>query len=99
MAHGGHGCISVTANVAPKLCADLMDAALAGDFKTALGLQDRLIDLHINLFLETSPAPAKYALSLLGKCSPELRLPMVPVGDQTQKAVREALAAAGISHG
>ena len=66
MAHGGHGCISVTANVAPKLCAEFQEACLAGDFGTALGYQDRLMPLHRALFLEPSPAPTKYALSLLG---------------------------------
>ena len=66
MAHGGRGCISVTSNVAPRLCADLQDACLSFDFKKALAIQDKLIPLHKALFLETSPAPVKYALSLLG---------------------------------
>ncbi len=61
MAHGGHGCISVTANVAPKLCADFQNACLAGDFAKALGIQDQLMPLHDAMFCEASPAPAKYA--------------------------------------
>src|SRR5499427_1563415 len=78
MAHGGHGCISVTSNVAPRLCSEFQAACLRGDFAAALKLQDKLSPLHINLFIETSPAPVKYALSLIGKCSDVLRLPMVP---------------------
>ena len=77
MAHGGHGCISVTSNVAPRLCAEFQAACLKGDFAAALKLQDKLAPLHINLFVETSPAPIKYALSLIGKCANTLRLPMV----------------------
>src|SRR6202011_3939417 len=73
MAHGGHGCISVTSNVAPRLCAEFQAACLKGDFAAALKLQDKLAPLHINLFVETSPAPVKYALSLLGKCANALR--------------------------
>src|SRR5512132_2426736 len=69
MAHGGHSCISVTANVAPRLCAEFQDACLKGDYATALKLQDKLMPLHTALFIETNPAPAKYALSLLGKCA------------------------------
>src|SRR4051795_429895 len=65
MAHGGHGCISVTSNVAPRLCAEFQDACLKGDYKAALKLQDKLMPLHTALFVETNPAPAKYALSLL----------------------------------
>ena len=64
MAHGGHGCISVTSNVAPRLCAEFQAACLKGDYAAALKLQDKLAPLHINLFVETSPAPIKYALSL-----------------------------------
>ncbi len=95
-AHGGVGCISVTANVAPRLCAQLQEATLTGDFKTALKLQDRLMPLHHALFVETSPGPIKYAVSLLGLCTPEARLPMVPVQDTTRKAVRDAMIHAGI---
>ena len=66
MAHGGHGCISVTSNVAPRLCAEFQGACLRGDYATALKLQDKLMPLHNALFIETNPSPAKYALSLLG---------------------------------
>jgi 4-hydroxy-tetrahydrodipicolinate synthase len=96
MAHGGHGCISVTSNVAPRLCAEFQAACLKGDFSAALKLQDKLTPLHLNLFIETSPAPAKYALSLLGKCSNIVRLPMVPASEKAQIAVREAMVHAGL---
>ena len=96
MAHGGHGCISVTANVAPRLCAEFQAACLKGDFDAALKLQDKLAPLHINLFVETSPAPVKYALSLIGKCANRLRLPMVPASEKAQIAVREAMVHAGL---
>ena len=96
MAHGGHGCISVTANVAPRLCAEFQDACLKGDFASALKLQDKLMPLHTALFIETNPAPAKYALSVLGKCAETVRLPMVPVTEKTRAAVREAMVHAGL---
>jgi len=96
MAHGGHGCISVTSNVAPRLCAEFQAACLKGDFSAALKLQDKLAPLHLNLFVETSPAPVKYALSLLGKCSDTVRLPMVPASEKAQIAVREAMVHAGL---
>jgi 4-hydroxy-tetrahydrodipicolinate synthase len=96
MAHGGHGCISVTANVAPRLCAEFQAACLKGDFTAALKLQDKLAPLHINLFVETSPAPIKYALSLIGKCANTLRLPMVAASEKAQVAVREAMVHAGL---
>jgi 4-hydroxy-tetrahydrodipicolinate synthase len=96
MAHGGHGCISVTSNVAPRLCAEFQSACLRGDYAAALTLQDKLMPLHNNLFIETNPAPAKYALSLLGKCSDSVRLPMVPVNEKTRAAVREAMVHAGL---
>jgi 4-hydroxy-tetrahydrodipicolinate synthase len=96
MAHGGHGCISVTSNVAPRLCAEFQAACLRGDFAAALKLQDKLSLLHIDLFVETSPAPAKYALSLLGKCQNTLRLPMVPASEKAQAAVRHAMVHAGL---
>jgi 4-hydroxy-tetrahydrodipicolinate synthase len=95
-AHGGHGCISVTSNVAPRLCSEFQTACQKGDFATALRLQDKLAPLHINLFVETSPAPVKYAMSLLGKCSNLLRLPMMPLSDKGQTAVREAMVHAGL---
>jgi len=96
MAHGGHGCISVTSNVAPRLCSEFQNACLKGDYATALKLQDKLTPLHINLFVETSPAPIKYALSLLGKCANTVRLPMVPATEKAQVAVREAMVHAGL---
>jgi 4-hydroxy-tetrahydrodipicolinate synthase len=96
MAHGGHGCISVTSNVAPRLCAEFQAACRKGDYSAALKIQDKLAPLHINLFLETSPAPVKYALSLLGKCAETVRLPMVPVSDKTRAAVRDAMVHAGL---
>jgi 4-hydroxy-tetrahydrodipicolinate synthase len=95
-AHGGVGCISVTANVAPKLCAQLQEATLNGDYAKALKLQDKLMPLHHALFVETSPGPVKYAASLLGLCDPEARLPMIPVVESTKKAVREAMVHAGL---
>ncbi|MFO1123398.1 MAG: 4-hydroxy-tetrahydrodipicolinate synthase [Hyphomicrobiales bacterium] len=95
-AHGGVGCISVTANVAPRLCAKFQEATLKGDYAAALKLQDRLMPLHHALFVETSPGPVKYAVSLLGHCTAEARLPMVPVAESTKKAVREAMVHAGL---
>ncbi|MFP3944376.1 MAG: 4-hydroxy-tetrahydrodipicolinate synthase [Alphaproteobacteria bacterium] len=97
MAHGGHGCVSVTANVAPAECAAFQNACLSGDFRTALEYQDRLMPLHRALFVETNPGPAKFALSVLGKCRNVLRLPLVPVAPQTEQVIREAMAAAGIN--
>jgi 4-hydroxy-tetrahydrodipicolinate synthase len=96
MAHGGHGCISVTANVAPRLCAEFQDACLKGDYETALKVHDKLMPLHSALFIETNPSPAKYALSVLGKCADTVRLPMVRLADKTKAAVREAMVHAGL---
>ncbi|MFL5096909.1 MAG: 4-hydroxy-tetrahydrodipicolinate synthase [Xanthobacteraceae bacterium] len=96
MAHGGHGCISVTSNVAPRLCAEFQDACLKGDYQAALKLQDKLMPMHIALFVETNPAPAKYALSVLGKCAETVRLPMVPIGEKTRHQVRDAMVHAGL---
>jgi 4-hydroxy-tetrahydrodipicolinate synthase len=95
-AHGGVGCISVTANVAPRLCAELQEATLAGDYRKALKLQDRLMPLHHALFVETSPGPVKYAASLLGMAEAEARLPMVPVAESTKKTVKDAMVHAGL---
>lgn len=95
-AHGGQGCISVTSNVAPRLCADFQNACLAGDYAGALAIQDKLMPLHTALFVETNPSPTKYALSLLGRISDEARLPMVPVSQATRATVRSALVAAGL---
>ncbi len=96
MAHGGHGCISVTANVAPKLCSQFQVACMAGDFAKARELQDRLIGLHDAMFCEPSPAPAKFGASLLGLCTDEVRLPIVAASDAARARVREAMAAAGL---
>lgn len=95
-AHGGVGCISVTANVAPKLCAQFQEATLAGDFAAALTLQDKLMPLHEAIFMEPGLVGAKYALSLLGKCSEEVRLPLLGLTEDTQKAVKAAMAHAGL---
>ncbi len=98
-AHGGIGCISVTANVAPRLCAELQEATLRGDYQAALAIQDRLMPLHRALFLESSPAPTKYALSLAGRCRNILRAPLIPATPGCAEAVRAALAHAGILEG
>ena len=95
-AHGGVGCISVTANVAPRLCAAFQAATLSGDFGLALDYQDRLMPLHRAIFLEPGLAGAKYGLSLLGKCSEEVRLPLVGLTDATKTAIRDAMAHAGL---
>ena len=96
MAHGGHGCISVASNVAPRLCAEFQNACMKGDFAAALKLQDRLMPLFDALFVETNPGPVKYAASRLGLCSAEMRLPMVPVTDAGKKVVDAALAKVGL---
>jgi 4-hydroxy-tetrahydrodipicolinate synthase len=95
-AHGGVGCISVTANVAPKLCAEFQEATLNGQYAKALEIQDRLMPLHTALFVEPNPAPSKFALSELGLCSDELRLPLIEVSDATKEQVREAMRHAGL---
>jgi len=96
MAHGGHGCISVTANVAPKLCSEFQTACRKGDFAKALTYQDRLMPLHTALFAEPSPAPTKYALSVLGKMAEDVRSPIVTVGQETRAAVEGAMRHAGL---
>ncbi len=96
MAHGGHGCISVTANVAPKLVSAFQTACMASDYKAALALQDRLMPLHRALFLEPNPGGPKYALSRLGRMKNELRLPMVPVSKPVEAEVDAALRHAGL---
>jgi 4-hydroxy-tetrahydrodipicolinate synthase len=96
MAHGGHGCISVTSNVAPRLCADFQNACLRGDFRRALDLHDRLMPLHEALFVETSPGPVKYAASRLGLCKPDTRLPLAPISEQTKAIVDAALEKVGL---
>jgi 4-hydroxy-tetrahydrodipicolinate synthase len=96
MAHGGHGCISVTANVAPRLCAEFQNACLAGNYAKALEIQDKLFPLHQALFVEPNPAPSKAALSLLGRMSDEVRLPMVPASAATRETLKKALVHAGL---
>ena len=88
---GGNGCISVTANVAPRLCADMQAACASGDFVAASAIQDRLMPLHMALFAEPSPAGVKYAASLLGHCTPDCRMPIMPLSDATRQAIREAM--------
>ena len=95
-AHGGHGCISVTSNVAPRLCAEFQGACLRGDYATALALNDKLMPLHVALFIETNPSPAKYALSVLGRCADSVRLPLVLLEEKTKTAVRDAMVHAGL---
>jgi 4-hydroxy-tetrahydrodipicolinate synthase len=95
-AHGGHGCISVTSNVAPRLCSEFQTACLRGDYAEALQIHDKLMPLHVNLFVETNPSPVKYALSLLGKMSADVRLPMVAVSETTKMVVRDAMVHAGL---
>lgn len=95
-AEGGRGCISVTANVAPKLCAQLQDATLQGAYETARKIDDLLAPLHKAMFVEPSPAPAKYACSLLGLCTDEVRLPLVACSDSAKAQVRAAMTHAGL---
>ena len=95
-AHGGVGCISVTANVAPRLCAEFQAATLAGDYAKALDYQDRLMPLHEAIFLEPGLAGAKYGLSLLGRCTEEVRLPLVGLTDGTKARIKAAMEFAGL---
>lgn len=91
LAHGGHGCISVTANVVPRLCADLHKAWRTGDYERVFVLRDLLFPLHQALFIESNPTPVKYALSLMEKCRYEVRSPLVPPSHQNQKRIYDAL--------
>ena len=95
-AHGGVGCISVTANVAPRLCAEFQAATLAGDYARALDYQDRLMPLHEAIFIEPGLVGAKYGLSVLGRCSEEVRLPHVGLTDGTKARIRAAMVHAGL---
>jgi 4-hydroxy-tetrahydrodipicolinate synthase len=95
-AHGGVGCISVTANVAPRLCAQFQEATLAGDYRAALKLQDRLMPLHEAIFIEPGLVGAKYGLSVLGLCDPEVRLPLVGLTEATRGRIRDAMRHAGL---
>ena len=96
MAHGGHGCISVTANVAPSLCSEFQLACLGGNFKLALELHERLMPLHDALFVESNPGPVKYAAEKLGLCSSETRLPLAPLAASSKAKVDAALAKVGL---
>lgn len=95
-AHGGTGCISVTANVAPGLCSEFQEAMLARDWARALELQDRLLPLHRAIFLEPGLVGAKYGLSLLGRCREEVRLPLVTATEPVKTQIRDAMAYAGL---
>jgi len=95
-AAGGHGCISVTANIAPRLCSDMQSAWMEGRTKDAMAIQNRLVPLHDALFAETSPGPVKYAASLLGKTSERCRLPLAPLMDGTRAKVKAAMTEVGL---
>ena len=95
-AHGGQGCISVSANVAPRLCSQMQELSLAGDFRAAREINDKLAHLHKDLFIEPSPAPAKYAASRLNLCANEMRLPIMPISKPAQDAMDFAMSHAGL---
>ena len=96
LAAGGDGCISVTANVAPRLCSDMHNAWQEGRVNEAISIQDRLVPLHDALFSETSPGPVKFAASLLGKTSEYCRLPLAPLAEATRQRVRSAMTEVGL---
>ena len=96
MAHGGNGCISVTANIAPALCSEFQLACLGANFKRALELQDQLMPLHDALFVESNPGPVKYAAEKLGLCSGQTRLPLAPLAASSKAKVDAALAKVGL---
>jgi 4-hydroxy-tetrahydrodipicolinate synthase len=96
MAHGGHGCISVTCNVAPEAFATFMNACMAGDYAAARDKQDQLIRLHKALFLDASPAPTKFALAQLGLCAEDVRLPVTPCAEAVRPAIVAAMHEAGV---
>jgi len=96
LAQGGDGCISVTANVAPRLCSEMHAAWQKGDFATVRRINERLMPLHDALFAETSPTPVKYAASLLGRCSPEVRQPLWQLLPETRERVQGAMRGAGL---
>ncbi|MGC6472206.1 MAG: 4-hydroxy-tetrahydrodipicolinate synthase [Parvibaculales bacterium] len=95
-AHGGIGCISVTANIAPQLCAAFQEATLRGDYAKALEIQDRLMPLHQSLFIEASPAPVKFVAAELGLCQADVRLPLCGVSDASKAVLRDAIQHAGL---
>lgn len=96
MAHGGHGVISVTSNVAPEACAAFMNACMQGEWETGLYWQDRLVRLHKALFLDSSPAPTKFALAQLGLCAEDVRLPIVACAEAVRPTILEAMREAGL---
>jgi 4-hydroxy-tetrahydrodipicolinate synthase len=96
LAQGGHGCISVTSNVAPRLCADLHNAWQKGELSKVREINDRLVPVHDAMFVESSPGPVKYAAELLGLCSSELRLPLCEIAETSKAAVKTALTGAGL---
>lgn len=96
LGQGGHGCISVTANLAPRLCSDLHKAWQAKDFDSFVEIRDRLMPLHAALFCESSPGPVKYGASLLGKCSADTRLPLAPIAETSRARVEEAMRSVGL---
>jgi 4-hydroxy-tetrahydrodipicolinate synthase len=97
MAHGGHGCISVTANVAPTACAAFFNACMAGDWATARAWQDRLVRLHKALFIDASPAPTKFALAKLGLCAEGSRLPILDCDEAHHAEILGAMEEAGVT--
>jgi 4-hydroxy-tetrahydrodipicolinate synthase len=98
LAAGGHGCISVTANIAPRLCSQMHAAWQTGHMHEAMALQSRLLALHDAMFAETSPAPVKYAAATLGFGTEHCRLPLAPVSEDTRERLRAAMAEAGLHH-
>ena len=96
LAGGGAGCISVTANIAPRLCADQHKSWRDGDMPAVMEMQDRLMPLHMAMFCETSPGPVKYAAKLLGKCSEETRLPICEISETSKERVKHAMVGAGL---
>ena len=91
LAQGGVGCISVTANIAPKLCSQMHNAWRENDIDTALKINYNLAKIHYSLFVESSPGPVKYAAELLGLCSSETRLPLVPIHQDTKDLIKESM--------
>lgn len=95
LAAGGHGCISVTGNILPRMCSKMQNAWLSGDVTEAMKLQEFLMPVHAAMFCETSPGPVKYAAELLGLCTSETRLPITDISDTSKSTVKEALTVVG----